>query len=189
MPPVCRYHLKGYCRYGNNCRFEHPSAQHETSYSNSTDFSFKAALSEIGGSIGFPSIIQQRPQPTFDTYQSNAGNTGGFSFTRTYEAIKSNPITIDDVDMSADVINQPPPTDLFSTSYFSNRNDISVDAFKPRFASASLDQSRQQQVTAAKPGFTDPTELDDTELKAYQRGAFEFRTIPIKPPPRELCQT
>lgn len=188
MPAVCRYYLKGYCRYGNNCRFEHPGTQQET-YSSSTNFSFKAALNEIGGSVGFSPINQQKPQSIFNTYQNNLGSTSGFSFTRTYEAIKSNSTTIDDVDMSADVINQPQQTNWFSTAYLPNRIDTSFNTFRPQFAPPNIEQPRQQQVTPANPNFTGLTELDEAELKAYQKGVFEFRNIPIKPPPQELCQT
>ena len=43
MPAVCRFYLKGYCRYGKNCKFEHPG---EENYELPGGFSFTKALEE-----------------------------------------------------------------------------------------------------------------------------------------------
>lgn len=197
MPAVCRFYIKGYCRYGRNCRFEHPGesdyAQENSSYATTTSFSFKAALNEPGGSTSFSPINFTRPQSTFSSYQQPSfGCPSGFSFTRALETIKSNPVSVDDVDMSADVTSNS-TTNFFNTSY---QGDTIGSApfgvprhsqFQSTLSTFGFDRA-QSAVRETNPNFSRLTDLDEAERKAYEKSVFEFRSIPLKPPPQELCQ-
>lgn len=67
MPAVCRFFLKGFCRYGRDCRFAHPGENEgPTSPSGGGGgFSFTKALEKVSTSTATTNLPQQ-----------------GFSFTR-----------------------------------------------------------------------------------------------------------
>lgn len=148
MPAVCRFYIKGYCRYGRNCRFEHPGESKDVV--GNTSFSFKAALNESSG-----------------------GATGGFSFTRALETIRTNPNPIVDVDMS-DVAN-------FSTT-------TGPTQFNSSSFASTLPLQTQQLTPATSQYYSKVSDLDEAEVKAFEKSTFAFRAIPIKPPPEAFCQ-
>lgn len=206
MPAVCRFYLKGYCRYGQNCRFEHPGENSLSSQEQPlTNFSFKTALSNIG----FSQLAQ--PEPPSAT---------GFSFTRALQATSN----VDDVDMSEGLLldtsrysnplgsifgspanstqqqqssfsgfasqtqsistfNQPQQvnqTSLFHTVNYSQPTDLSSTAITNRNTSSS--QKDKENLI-----FSELQSLDQKELKAFENNKFEFRNIPVRPPPKCLC--
>lgn len=213
MPAVCRFFLKGYCRYGNNCRFEHPGendySEPHQSYSNAygvrdqqtaTNFSFKSALSNI--------------VPHATSFNSNLRESRdeGFSFASAFQSVPAqNTFKAVDVDMVEEIIEkaykqqllqqqqqqqQPQFGGLFSSSPFQQQQQPSYlqpqqsfleskDTFgqAPRFQDASSNITTQ-----GKSYFSDPQDLSEAELRAYERDKFEFRKIPIRPPPQTVCR-
>lgn len=160
MPSVCRFYLKGYCRYGRNCKFEHPGENsypqqdaYTTNTTNSTSFSFKSALSTIAPTSTLIRSLN-------NSGDSKAGQGGGFSFTRALQAT-STTFDANDVDM-LDTIYQPEQVATFSNPTFSD----------PTFSD---------------PTFSDPSSLYPTEIACFEKDRFEFRKIPVRPPPKVLC--
>lgn len=92
MPAVCRFFLKGNCRYGVNCRYYHPG-EHDNESKNSQQsqqFSFLAALNKT----------REQEQPQF---------TSGFSFTQTFNQIHQHHHDVDMNDIPILTINQSVP--------------------------------------------------------------------------------
>lgn len=215
MPAVCRFYLKGYCRYGNNCRFEHPG---ETNYSTEqvttapTNFSFKTALSNIG--LGHFTTQQEPQSPPSST---------GFSFLRALQASNN----VDDVDMSDGVflnttnIQQANPLGgIFGSAAYPSQQHSSFTGFATHqfqnqpvlgqtqseaqsdfFSSFNINQTKEfsfasvSSLSQASPStdkksliFSDPQTLSKEETEAFQGSKFNFRQIPIRPPPKCLCR-
>lgn len=113
MPAVCRFFLKGYCRYGRNCRFEHPG---EDDYANDyttnnynqqtsvTNFSFKTSPDNNSYStFGNTQNYQDNNRFNSTNYQQTYNNsTSGFSFRQPVQSYsnQNNIFNPDDVDMS-----------------------------------------------------------------------------------------
>jgi len=214
MPPVCRFYLKGFCRYGQNCRFEHPGEgdTHEAQ----GGFSFTKALEEIGApsssslsGFSFTKALQETNQQTLpgnfqpfsntynqanpslpyynhQTYQPTPAAASGFSFSRALTEVSSinQNITFGQSDLNlfgqqqqntffqGQTFNQPVHRDNFYQSLDEHNAQVRHDASQHNI---DPNQSYQQNLT-------------ELELKAYKGGKFQFRLIPIRPPPEALCQ-
>lgn len=115
MPAVCRFYLKGNCRYGSNCKFEHPGENdyyedevdpaysrqqnqyQQSSTPSSGGFSFAKALNQISstpaqasspssGGFSFIKTLQQTSPQVPQPHLSSHFNSGGFSFTQAIQA-------------------------------------------------------------------------------------------------------
>lgn len=215
MPAVCKFFLKGYCRYGKNCRFLHPG---ENDYSNeeasaTTNFSFKSALNNI------------TQQNSIEDFGPSAKTTSSFSFTRALEATSPGFNTFSSIGSQSFGIpyvnefenraisfggpsifqqqHQPtvspfgpqqtisnPSTNIFGTHYNSSHQ---VNNFSN---SGSFISYQAPIVTQSNNNLLNPDDIDmsegkedisQVELKAYTSDRFEFRKIPIRPPPKALC--
>lgn len=182
MPAVCRFYLKGYCRYGRNCRFEHPG---ESSYTNDVveeskpSFSFKSALSSIpyqqqifDQTINtFSSQFQHQPRQQ----EQSRTHSSGFSFIKALETPRSR---VDDVDML-----------LEETSH----QFQSFSGITPKIVTNPIAVPVQVQTPAAATAITvssshtNQEELNKEELEAFRGDKFTYRKIPIRPPPQNLC--
>lgn len=206
MPPVCRYFLKGNCRYGSNCRFEHPGeySNGNTRPSGAGGFSFTKALEEV-------STTGPSPQ--------------GFSFTRALQGVDNSP------PFTQQYHNQAQNSSYFNQNQYSNYNNSSFgydsSLYRQQYNQPSVSPSGfsfNQALTNANTSFNSPpqtlfgppapsqlfgtvddidmrgseqaafelaqekeSQLTQIELKAYQGDKFTFRLIPIRPPPQHLC--
>lgn len=159
MAPVCKFFIKGYCKFGDNCRFEHPDEESNSRGKNG--FSFLSALNDVSHS-------QQSAPP-----QTN--NLSGFSFTQALQTVKSKP---DDVEMSDIRIDHgisfapmsaPQPIVPQDMSYLN----------KPIVTSHQESNTQQD--------YSDLQTLSEEELRCFQSDYFQFRKIPIRPPPKTFC--
>lgn len=183
MPAVCRFFLKGYCRYGRDCRFEHPG---ESDPPPATNFSFKAALSNIGYVSQPVSQHTSPPPPPPSTHT-------GFSFARALQATINN-----DVDMSDDpseVLNLSRNQPLSNPSLTNFHSVLQTNSSLGFNLNSSLSTSSQpaQQLQSSSDhskdlAFSNLDSLTKEELDAFQGDKFEYRKIPVKPPPRILCK-
>jgi hypothetical protein len=189
MPAVCRFYLKGNCRYGKNCRFEHPGENKSSGFSftkaleeteTKTNFSFTKALEETTSNPTYPFVNNQQPFYSSTPYNFAGGQqqwqTG---FNNSY--------------------NQ---TSIFNQSYqpqygnFANFT-FATSAVAPnqtyQYNSLVPDQTIRPGIDEIDMRLTgesqscDNIQLTELELKAYQSDKFQFRLIPIRPPPRSLC--
>lgn len=223
MPAVCRFYLKGYCRYGRNCRFEHPGEQSGYQNTNTkindssvaTNFSFTSALREVAPN--YP-LLARSPPPS----------ATNFSFTQALQSIGHNvSIANNDVDMSEGFVPSNRRDNLggfFQAYSVSHQQQFQAPSLFQQPNTFQQQQQKQQQTlnthfnfgSAQNPLVNNPSinnltrqqsqlqtfqqqivrklefsaleELSETELKAYQSEKFEFRSIPIRPPPETLCR-
>lgn len=219
MPAVCRFYLKGYCRYGKNCRFEHPGEQtgfQDNTLSVTSNFSFATALSDI---------VPNNPLLNRDT----TSGVEGFSFTRALQTTGQDfSFNAHDVDMSEGFVTnrQDNLGGLFSPIYnnlqqqqFQHQQSQFADSiiqnqFQPQFSITQqqtplqtsqnsnqalgptlvnqIQQQQQQQTflqqTVEDSDYSNLGDLSEAELRAFQSDKFDFRKIPIRPPPKALCQ-
>lgn len=184
MPPVCKFFLKGYCRYGRNCRFEHPGENTPAS-----GFSFTKALEDT--TITNSSPLQK-----------------GFSFTKALESTTnfsdSNFIGVvpsKNVHFSTPIFGGSPPENINFTgfSFAGQANQVtsfnnSASFFKPYettlqqpsnlFNADDIDMRAPLEVIEEQVEL----KLTEAELKAFQSEKFQFRLIPVRPPPDSLCR-
>lgn len=126
---VCKFFLKGYCRYGRDCRFEHPgeddySSNYSTNHQSSPiNFSFKTPVS------------------------ANIQSQSSFSFSRNYQ-------TSSPVNSTGFSFKQPPASTSFSLSQNVAQNDVDMSegfSFRQSNPLGSIFQpSPQQQPTLAQ---------------------------------------
>lgn len=195
MPAVCRFYLKGNCRYGRNCKFEHPGENSTNSSSRAGGFSFTKALEEVvtGPAEGFSftkalqeTVINSHP---FDQQYINPDT----SYFRQNQSTHFNNQS-DNYFTSNDTYhyNQPQHNQQQFDNSFSFTQalqttglDQGPSLFRPASTLFDVDDidMRGGELTALD---SEP-QLTELELKAYQSDKFIFRLIPIRPPPKHLC--
>lgn len=151
MPPVCKFYLRGCCKFGSGCKFDHPGEQ----TSEIKGFSFNAAL--------------------------NQTTANSFSFTRALELTQTE--QNHDIDMTDMTFFRSQPSIFQPQPVFQNNNLATfgkqIETYQPTQSSYPTLSNISQ--TNAEP----IVELDysQSERLAYSNPDFEFRKIPIKPPP------
>lgn len=211
MPAVCRFYLKGNCRYGRSCRFEHPGEDNNDDYNNksTSKFSFAKALEETTKPANF-SFARALEESTYNPYPF-ANNQQQFYTSTPYHFNSGHQ------QHSHTGFNYPHNQSVgpFSQTYHHQQqyhnNSLGNFSFVAALASTNEDptlrhnslnnyasQSFYQdhtnkqcidEIDMRPPGEQnrDNIDLTEVELKAYQSDKFQFRLIPIRPPPRDLC--
>lgn len=207
MPAVCRFYLKGNCRYGSSCRFEHPGEQQGSSggfsfaraledtpvTSVNTGFSFTKALHDPNPQSPYQGGFNQQPFGSFNqTFGSPVQQTPnrGFNFS---SALTTNPTPF-----GQPTFGSPPTFGTFGQlspiqQSQQSTNNLFSSTFSPHQA-----QNQQSFNTTADTGLRgdfpcdnsktsqQTYDLTELELKAYNSDKFQFRLIPIRPPPESL---
>lgn len=230
--PVCRFFLKGYCRYGSNCRFDHPGESgynEDDKQQTSSNFSFRAALNNSSsnnniGSFSFIQALQQGNQnSTFsaDDVDMSEGlatyNSQGFSFTQaafSFKQQQSHPLAsiFSPAPSQQQIYQQQQQLYLqqqqqqnylqqqqqLHLNTFSETNSFQQHSIVGQVPHQSQHDSNltfqhnpigltQPQSSIKSSQFTEQQELSQEELKAFQSEKFEFRKIPVRPPPKVFC--
>lgn len=162
MPPICKFFVKGYCKFGDRCRFEHPgeNASMLNSQGGRTGFSFVSALNNV--------------DRTHRAIPSN-NNTSGFSFTQALQTVKCRP---DDVEMSDVRIDQS----------FSFAPILQSHPIEPlRRSQQNKQVIANNQSDLARQDYSDIQNLTEEEMRSFQGEFFNFRRIPVRPPPETFC--
>ena len=179
MPPVCRFYLKGYCRFGRDCKFEHPGEHQEST----GGFSFTRALEETAPSRVTSNSIGFNFTKALEETTTSAADTSSFSFTR----------------VLAETANQNNHIGFLGHSNFTNHNSqpISFISTQPQPQLPAQPQGnffgqvqRFDEVDMRSneiAGNDTSINLTEKELQAYRAEKFQFRRIPVRPPPPELC--
>lgn len=156
MPAVCKFFIKGHCRFGSNCKFLHPKPE-----TNKT-FSFTAALNE-----------------TSQNYSFRAPTNSNFSFTQALEQTRN----VFDVDMldepllSGSIFQKP----SFQGNFVDIPQQPILFSHQPHPHLQPHTQYQPQQIKQQQP--SRQIEYSEAELRAYASSEFEFRKIPVRPPP------
>ncbi|OTF77125.1 hypothetical protein BLA29_003293, partial [Euroglyphus maynei] len=87
---VCKFYVQGYCRYGQQCRFDHFDPQRNQPKQNNSGFSFMKTLQQISSNSNQnnASIFTntnssfQQPQSFFGQQQQQSSTGGKFSFNK-----------------------------------------------------------------------------------------------------------
>lgn len=175
MAPVCKFFIKGYCKFGDRCRFEHPGEDpiSSTAQDRQSGFSFLSALNNVN---------QSQQVYTRDTFSFNANRSQGafappasassFSFTQALQTVQSRP---DDVEMSDLKIE----TGLSFSQVPRPEQIVLPPRPNPQIANNQSNPIQQD--------YVDIQSLSEEELRCFQSEAFHFRKIPIRPPPKTMC--
>lgn len=195
MPAVCRFYLKGNCRYGKDCRFEHPGeeksagfsftkALEETTTSN-TSFSFTKALEETKPQFSPYPFANQQPLYSSTPYNFNSGHNQSIGFNNPYNQSSLFTATYQQQFNSTNALGN---TFSFASA---DQSTLNFNAFNNTGSSTILPSQRVDEVDMRFGGEhqaqSSNVQLTELELKAYQSEKFQFRLIPVRPPPRELC--
>lgn len=205
MPPVCRFYLKGNCRYGQNCRFEHPGEN-----APSSGFSFTKALEDTPISSS-PASGFSFTKALESTTPSGFGNS--FIGSNQHYNQFQQPQLQHNINFSTPIFGRPPDNLSFPEFSFSNAVNQSSNFGVPQaantgagyfnnnnFYQSSLDQQttlfnaddidmRQTQEAALQQQQQQQAniQLTEPEIKAFQSDRFHYRQIPVRPPPSSLC--
>lgn len=204
MPAVCRFYLKGYCRYGKNCRFEHPGENRSGG-----DFSFAKALEEETtntSSFSFTKALEETTPHHFNQQRQHAFQPQQFYQSTPYQSIFKNNNQTPFFNTSLQqpqqqhqfsvTLNNPTSPTYSNTAYYHHHqqrqkqqipfggghNDI-ITNFSFAQAAAPANDTLFESFTEAQP----EVQLTELELKAYKDDKFQFRLIPVRPPPANLC--
>ena len=223
MPAVCRFFIKGHCRYGRNCRFEHLGENDHLDNNQSGGFSFARALEETRGpftqtastDFSFTQALNL-PGPTLSStlsghYQQRPQSTN-LGFNQSYQSHYNQPATnfsfTQALNPTASPFNSPPQPlinpnsfGLFNQGPFSQQQQqqqpqqqfaqqsTSIFGSVAPFGQSIAQAPNQSFLkTENKPSEEKHVELTPIELKAYNSDKFEFRLIPVRPPPENLCR-
>lgn len=213
--PVCRFFKKGYCRYGNSCKFLHPGENDEPLPQ--TGFSFTSALNSLNNSGYINNQYQHQYHQNNSQFQQPVQNTG-FSFTKALQDVQQSQIgfgqpqqqlfhqnhTFDQSTLFNSI--QPTQVNSFIQPHFSQQQQQQPQfggfSFKNALLSSTIisDQSMEdcspsiariehfgQQDTSINKYYSDLTDLTDKEKEIFEGDKFEFGSIPINAPARVHC--
>lgn len=198
---ICRFYQKGNCRYGRNCRFEHPGENDAA-----TTFSFKEALiaaSPTVSNFSFKQAVNEINQPR--AADVDMSETSFYNFNSGY----NNFYQQQNIIQQQNILQQQQQQLFFSQQQqqqqhfqapqiqqfnpFTNQ-PINQEVQNPnQFVlqpSKFVDQNQQQTLdnqSKEDPDFSNPQDLSQIEVSAFESSKFDYRRIPIKPPPKALC--